>query len=76
MNKKGKKYIAPIIIALILTIYYLGIGILFLYIDGAPLIVRLLLVIIPFALIFPLIYVLVQRIKEIRKGEYDDLRNY
>ncbi|MGN0601172.1 MAG: hypothetical protein ACI4I7_00520 [Oscillospiraceae bacterium] len=68
--------IAPVIIAMVLCLYYLGIGILFLCIDVAAFVVRLLAVVIPAVLTAVTIAVLVQRIKEIRKGEEDDLSKY
>lgn len=76
MKKRTKKMIAPVIIAMVLCLYYLGIGILFLCIDVAAFVVRLLAVVIPAVLTAVTIAVLVQRIKEIRKGEEDDLSKY
>ncbi|MDE6148550.1 MAG: hypothetical protein K2F81_00430 [Ruminococcus sp.] len=76
MKKSTKKLIAPIVIVTILCLYYLGIGIFFLCIDGASLIVRLLAVIIPSVLTAVSLAVLFQRIIEIRKGEEDDLSKY
>ncbi len=76
MKKSTKKLIAPIVIVTILCLYYLGIGIFFLCIDGASLIVRLLAVIIPSVLTAVSLTVLFQRIIEVRKGEEDDLSKY
>ncbi len=76
MKKSTKKLIAPIVIVTILCLYYLGIGIFFLCIDGASLIVRLLAVIIPSVLTAVSLAVLFQRIIEVRKGEEDDLSKY
>lgn len=76
MKKRNKKIIAPIIIVTLLCIYYLGIGIFFLYIDGASLTIRILAVVIPAVLTAVSIGVLIQRIIEVRKGEEDDLSKY
>ncbi len=76
MKKSTKKLIAPIVIVTILCLYYLGIGIFFLCIDGASLFVRLLAVIIPSVLTAVSLTVLFQRIIEVRKGEEDDLSKY
>ena len=86
MKKSTKKLIAPIVIVTILCLYYLGIGIFFLCIDGASLIVRLLAVIIPsvltavslavLALVGVSIWVMVERVQEIESGEEDDLSKY
>lgn len=76
MKKSTKKMIAPIVIVTILCLYYLGIGIFFLCIDGASLLIRLLAVIIPSVLAAVSLAVLFQRIIEIRKGEENDLSKY
>ena len=76
MKKSTKKMIAPIVIVTILCLYYLGIGIFFLCIDGASLLIRLLAVIIPSVLAAASLAVLFQRIIEIRKGEENDLIKY
>lgn len=76
MEKHWKKIIAPVIIAIILGVYYLGISAIFLFIPEIPVIVKILMVGIPAILAGVLIYVLIERIKEIRSGEEDDLSNY
>ena len=70
-----RKMIAPIIITVILVLYYViyfGICVLI----PIPLIAKLLFGIIPLLLSGVCIYVLVERIKEIRSGEEDDLSKY
>lgn len=76
MDKKKKKMIAPIIIVSIIAVYYIGIGVYFAYMAGVPMIAKILALIIPAALAGVAITVLVQRIKEIRKGEDDDISKY
>lgn len=76
MKKHGVKMIAPIIIAVIIVFYFLGILALYLSMDEIPLAAKLLLIIIPLALAGVMIGVTVSRIKEIRSGEEDDLSKY
>ncbi len=75
MNMHTKKMIAPIIIVSLLVLYYIGFFILCMFIPIAPL-PKLLLGLVPLLLAGVGIYVLVERIKEIRSGEEDDLSNY
>lgn len=76
MKKHGVKMIAPIVIAVIVVFYFLGISAMFLLADGIPFITKLLMIIIPLALTGVMIGVTVSRIKEIRSGEEDDLSKY
>ncbi len=75
MNMHTKKMIAPIIIVSLLVLYYIGFFILCMFIPIAPL-PKLLLGLVPLLLAGVGIYVLVERIKEIRSGEEDDLSNF
>jgi len=70
-----KKIIAPIIITVLLIIYF---SIFILGIISIPelLGLKLVLIIIPLALMGLSIFVLVERIREIRSGEEDDLSKY
>lgn len=70
-----KKIIPPIIITIILIVYFVF------YISGAiqitePVWLRVTGIIVPLALIGVSIFVLIERIKEIRSGEEDDLSKY
>ncbi len=76
MNDHIKKLIAPIIITVIIVLYYTGFAAVCLVAPGIPLSLRLFFGIIPLALAGVMIYVLLTRIKEIRKGEEDDLSKY
>ena len=72
---KIKKMIAPIIITCLLLLYFS------LYILGiinipSQLWVKIIMLIIPLGLMGVIIFVLVERIKEIRSGEEDDLSKY
>ncbi|MBQ8316417.1 MAG: hypothetical protein IJ427_08585 [Lachnospiraceae bacterium] len=71
-----KKMIAPIIIAALMLLYYIGIVLLFLFVDGVPLALKLLMVAGPLAICGVTIGVLVSRIREIEGGEEDDLSKY
>lgn len=76
LNKHGKKMVAPIIIAILFVVYYLGIAALFLFANGIPMLGKILLVIVPLALAGVMIGVVKSRINEIRSGEEDDLSKY
>lgn len=76
MNDHGQKMLAPIIIAIIFVLYYIGFAALCLLIPGIPLLLKLIFGIVPLALAGVMIYVVITRIKEIRSGEEDDLSKY
>lgn len=71
-----KKMIAPIVVALVITLYYIGIAVFFVKIPGIPTLIKVLMVVIPLALAVVMIDVLISRIKEIKGGEEDDLSQY
>ncbi|GAB6088094.1 hypothetical protein JCM11672_33660 [Alkaliphilus crotonatoxidans] len=71
-----KKMIAPIVITAIILLYYIGFIIACIFLDGIPLYGKILGSVIPLLLAGICIYVLVERIKEIRSGEEDDLSKY
>lgn len=76
MKKQTKKLIAPIIITILLVCYfvfYIWIG---LFTKDMPLIMKVLLLVVPIGLIGLSIFMLVERIKEIKDGEEDDLSKY
>lgn len=75
MKNHGKKMAAPIIIATVCIIYYVAFFALCICIP-APLVIKLLFGLVPLLLIGVCIYVLAERIKEIRSGEEDDLSKY
>ena len=72
----GKKMIAPIVIAVIIIAYYVGIAVLFASVTGIPAIIRILMIVIPLILAAVMVSVLISRIKEIQGGEEDDLSQY
>ena len=74
MNSHGKKMIAPIIITVIMILYYIAyFGFLLSLLDG---IWRYLLGVIPLVFSAIMIYVCIERINEIKKGEEDDISQY
>ncbi len=72
----GKKMIAPIIITVVLVLYYVGIIALFIFEPGIPFGAKLAMIIIPLAICGVLIGACISRIKEIQGGEEDDLSKY
>lgn len=71
-----KKMIAPIVITAVIVLYFIGFALLCAFVDGIPFLIKLLGGVIPLILAGVCIYVLFERIKEIRSGEEDDLSKY
>ena len=72
--KKSKKMIAPIIVSVIIILYYvLYFGIVVTLLDG---ILKYAMGIIPLFFTGVMIKVCVERIKEIKEGKEDDLSKY
>lgn len=71
-----KKMAAPIIIAVLLIFWYIGMAIACFCIPEIPFIFKILMAIIPAAISGVISFVLAERIKEIRSGEEDDLSKY
>lgn len=70
-----KKMIAPVVIAAVSVLYYaLFLGVL-LWIP-IPSLGKILLGVVPLALIGVMVFAVVERIQEIRSGEEDDLGKY
>ena len=73
---RGKKMIAPVIITILFVLYYAGFACICFFIEGIPLILKILFGAIPLILAAICVYVLIERIEEIRSGEEDDLSQY
>ena len=73
---KMRKLAAPIVISVLVGLWLLGYAVLIFLVPAIPLWIKLLGAAIPLALLGVTIYVLCERIKEIRSGEEDDLDNY
>ena len=76
MGNHGKKFIAPIIIIVCSVLYYILIGIVLIAANEVHLLIKIPSLVIPIALVGVSIFVLVERINEIRSGEEDDLSKY
>ena len=74
--KHWKKMVAPIVIASIMIVYYIGVIIFFMAVPGIPTVVKLLMIVVPLILAAVMVGVLISRIKEIQGGEEDDLSQY
>ena len=75
MDQRDKKIIAPVVILVLLLIYEVGF-VLFFCVVPIPLWGKLLGMLLPAGAAGVSIYVFVERIKEIRSGEEDDLSQY
>ncbi len=74
MKLYRKKIIAPIVVSVIVILYYVFyFGVLILLLDG---IWKYVLGIIPIILSVIMVKVLIERINEIKKGEEDDISQY
>ena len=74
MNNHSYKMIAPIVITALTVAYFvLYFGLIIGTVEG---IAKVLLGIIPLALAGTMLYVCIERIKEIKKGEEDDISKY
>ena len=75
-NQNRGRLVAPIIITALLLLYYAGFFILLTVTPALSLWSRLLLGVAPLALMGVSVFVLVERIREVRSGEEDDLDRY
>lgn len=74
MKSHGKKMIAPMVVTVIIILYYIVyFGLLLSLLDGVW---KMVLGIIPLALSIATVKVCMERIQEIRKGEEDDIGQY
>ncbi len=75
MNNK-KKIIAPVLITIFVIAYYIFYFCVLCAVLNESVVILIILGIIPIALSIGMIYVCIQRIKEIRSGEEDDISKY
>lgn len=74
MNMHRKKMVAPIVISVIVVLYYAAyFGLLIAVLDG---IWKYILGIVPILLSAVMVKVCIERIKEIKDGEEDDISKY
>ena len=74
--KYWKTMAAPIVIASIIIVYYIGAAVFFMMVPGIPATVKILMMVVPLILAAVMLGVLISRIKEIQGGEEDDLSQY
>jgi uncharacterized protein YbjQ (UPF0145 family) len=72
MNNHKKKMIAPVVVAISISVYYFAV-INALFASGVS---KIVVVVVSIIMTVLLVVVLVERIKEIRKGEENDLTDY
>ena len=76
------RYVAPVIITVLMVLLMGGIAGLLLWVialgveDAPPVLILLVLALIPLVIIGGVVLALVQRIREIGRGEIDDAKNY
>jgi ABC-type multidrug transport system permease subunit len=75
MKEHPKKIIAPIIVVICIALYYF-IGVNVLIKINIPKIVKMIALILSLIITIAFIMVLIERIKEIKQGEEDDLSKY
>ena len=76
MRKHTRKLVAPIVITALVVAYYVGFFVLLSTTTGLATGWVIVGGVVPLCLAAAMIYVLIQRIKEIRSGEEDDLSQY
>jgi len=74
MQKKG--FVGAVISALCVLLYYGIAAVMFTMLPGIPLWGKLLLCLLPAGICAVVVLVLVQRIRELKSSETDDLENY
>ena len=67
---------APALVVAFIVLYYGGMAVLFAFVPGIPGWAKALMCIVPLIVCALAVYVLVQRIREIKSGEEDDLDQY
>ena len=75
MDNHGRKMIAPVVVVLCILLYY-STGIFVLLKFDVPNIVKIIALVLSIIFTIVFIAVLIERIKEIKKGEEDDLGKY
>ena len=76
MKKHTKKLIAPIVITVLIVLYFIVYMFIGSTIPGMPMFLKVLVLIIPICLIVLSVYMLFERVDEIKGGEEDDLSKY
>jgi hypothetical protein len=75
VNNHAKKIIAPIVVTIGITLYY-TIGVIVLVHVALLNIIKVTAIIVSVIITVVFVFILIERIKEIRSGEEDDLSQY
>lgn len=75
MSPVAKKMVAPVVVSVLILLYYIFV-VRLLFLLALPVFVKFLAVAVPLGVAVALGMVLVERIEEIRSGEEDDLSKY
>ena len=73
---KKRSYAGAVVSALCIALYYIAMLVLFACIPGLPWWGKVLICLLPLGICSMVVLVLVQRIRELKSGETDDLGNY
>lgn len=77
LKKQTKKMIAPIVITVLVISYFIFYMWLGLASSGdIPLLMKILLIVVPSGLIVLMVYLLIERVNEIKEDDDDDLSQY
>lgn len=77
LKKQTKKMIAPIVITVLVIAYFIFYMWLGLASSGdIPLLMKILLIVVPSGLIVLMVYLLIERVNEIKEDDDDDLSQY
>ncbi|TNV68302.1 hypothetical protein [Trichococcus shcherbakoviae] len=77
LKKQTKKMIAPIVITVLVIsyfIFYMWLGLA--SFGDIPLLMKILLIVVPSGLIVLMVYLLIERVNEIKEDDDDDLSKY
>jgi len=75
MNHK-RKMIAPVVVGILLVVYFVFYALVIVAIPDLPIIVKILFAVLPIIMAGYAIWAATERIKEIKGGEEDDLSQY
>ena len=74
--KHWQKMVAPIVIAFLMIVYYIGAAVFFMAVPSIPAGIKILMMVVPLILAAVMLGVLISRIKEIKGGEEDEASKY
>ena len=71
-----KKMVAPIVVTIVILLYYAAMGCVIFLLPNTPLWLKAVLILVPLIASCLILHVMLQRIREIKSGEEDDLNQY